>query len=103
MVPRWTTTNAATIAAYTALVDKVCPCVVLVHSQAGEFGQRVAQTRPNKIRALVLVEPAAPGDPDNAPALKSVPVLAIYGDYIEADSRWPMIRGNEGRAISRAS
>src|ERR1700710_985472 len=34
-VPRWTTTDAAIIAAYPELADKVCPCVVLVHSQAG--------------------------------------------------------------------
>lgn len=95
IVPRWTTTSAAIIAAYTAFVDKVCPCVVLAHSQAGEFGQKVAQARPDKVKALVLVEPAAPGDGDKAPALKRVPLLAIYGDYIESDSRWPKIRHNE--------
>jgi pimeloyl-ACP methyl ester carboxylesterase len=93
IVPRWTTTNAAIIAAYTDLVDKVCPCVILVHSQAGEFGQTIAQARPDKVKALVMLEPAAPGDIDNA--LKSVPLLAIYGDYIESDARWPKIRQNE--------
>lgn len=95
MVPRWTTTNTAIIAGYTALIDKVCPCVVLVHSQSGEFGQKVAQARPDKVKALVMVEPAAPGDADNAAALKVVPLLAIYGDYIESDARWPTIRQNE--------
>jgi len=44
-VPRWTTTDDAIIAAYTALVDRVCPCVILFHSQAGQFGFKVAQTR----------------------------------------------------------
>jgi hypothetical protein len=39
-VPRWTTTDDAIVAAYIELVDKVCPCVVLVHSQAGSFGCR---------------------------------------------------------------
>ncbi len=38
-VPRWTSTDAPIIAAYTALVDKVCPCVVLAHSQGGPFAQ----------------------------------------------------------------
>ena len=37
-VPRWTTTDDQIVAAYIELVDKVCPCVVLVHSQAGAFG-----------------------------------------------------------------
>ncbi|MCC6534666.1 MAG: esterase [Burkholderiales bacterium] len=89
-VPRWTTTDKATIAAYTALVDKVCPCVVLVHSQAGLFGAMVAEARPDKVKALIMVEPAN-GGADGA-KLKSTPVLAIYGDYIDQDARWPKIR-----------
>jgi hypothetical protein len=93
-VPRWTSTDLPTIAAYTELVDKVCPCVVLVHSQAGLFGIRVAEARPDKIKALVLVEPAGVGPVADAPKMKNVPVLAIYGDYIDQDSRWPAIRRN---------
>ena len=92
VVPRWTTTDAATIAAYTELVDRVCPCVVLAHSQAGQFGQKVAQARPDKVKALILVEPAGFGDPDKAAAMKNTPILTIYGDYIDQDSRWPTIR-----------
>ncbi len=34
-VPRWTTTDNEIVAAYIALVDKICPCVVMVHSQSG--------------------------------------------------------------------
>jgi pimeloyl-ACP methyl ester carboxylesterase len=94
IVPRWTSTDEPTIAAYTELVDKVCPCVLVVHSQSGLFGARVAQARPDKVKALVLVEPAALGPIADAPKLKNVPLLAIYGDYIEQDSRWPTIRGN---------
>ena len=73
----------------------MCPCVVLVHSQSGSFGQLVAQARPDKIKALVLVEPAAPGNPAQAANLKNIPILAVYGDYIEEDPRWPTIRANE--------
>ena len=94
-VPRWTTTDDAIIAAYIALVDKVCPCVVLVHSQAGQFGQKVAQARPDKVKALVLVEPAGLGDPKLTDRLKNTPILTVYGDFIEQDSRWPTIRANQ--------
>src|SRR6266850_242009 len=52
-VPRWTTTDDAIIRAYIALVDRVCPCVILFHSQAGQFGFKVAQARPEKVKALV--------------------------------------------------
>lgn len=91
-VPRWTTTDAAIVAAYTALVDKVCPCVLLVHSQAGGFGFKVAQARPDKIKGIVAVEPAVAGDKAQAANLKSTPTLVIYGDYIATDSRWPKMR-----------
>jgi pimeloyl-ACP methyl ester carboxylesterase len=93
-VPRWTTTDAAIIAAYTALVDKVCPCAILVHSQAGQFGLRVAQARPEKVKALVLVEPAGTGEAAAIDKLAGIPILSVYGDFIEQDARWPTIRAN---------
>jgi hypothetical protein len=92
IVPRWTNTDAAIIAAYTALVDKVCPCVLLFHSQAGGFGFTVAQARPDKIKAIVAVEPAVAGDKAKAGALKDIPTMVIYGDNIPLDSRWPKMR-----------
>jgi pimeloyl-ACP methyl ester carboxylesterase len=92
IVPRWTTTDDAIIAAYTALVDRVCPCVILFHSQSGQFGFKVAQARPDKVKALVAVEPAVAGEIEKAAALKSIPVLMLFGDYIEHDSRWPKMR-----------
>ena len=93
-VPRWLTTDNAIIAAYTALVDKVCPCIVLAHSQGGPFAFKVAQARPDKVKALALVEPAGFGDMASAGVLKNTPILTVFGDYIEQDSRWPTIRGN---------
>jgi hypothetical protein len=92
VVPRWTTTDDAIIAAYTALVDKVCPCVILFHSQAGQFGFKVAQARPDKVKALIAVEPAGSGDPQQAAKLKGIPTLFVYGDFIDQDARWPAIR-----------
>ena len=105
VVPRWTSTDDAIIAAYTALVDKVCPCVILFHSQAGQFGFKVAQARPDKVKALIAVEPAGIGDPRQAAKLKDIPTLFVYGDFIEKDSRWPQIRKNGlgfGEAIVKA-
>ena len=56
-VPRWLTTDDAIVAAYIELIDKVCPCVVLVHSQSGSFGFKALEARPDKVKALVAVEP----------------------------------------------
>ncbi|UZE48667.1 esterase [Rhodopseudomonas sp. P2A-2r] len=91
-VPRWTTTDDAILAAYIAEIDRVCPCVILFHSQAGAFGFKAAQARPDKVKALIAIEPAGVGDPAKVDMLKGIPSLLVYGDFIEQDSRWPKIR-----------
>ncbi|WP_395345140.1 hypothetical protein [Variovorax sp. UC122_21] len=50
-VPRWATNNAATQAAYDALVAKVCPCVIVVHSQGSAFAMQASLNAPGKVRA----------------------------------------------------
>jgi pimeloyl-ACP methyl ester carboxylesterase len=92
LTPRWTTTDEPTFRAYLELVERVGPCVILAHSQGGNFAFRVAQARPDLVRALVAVEPAGVGDPGQAAALRDVPILMLYGGYIEQDPRWPQLR-----------
>src|SRR6202023_3695660 len=79
----------------------VCPCIISLHSQAGPFGFKAAQARPDKLMALIAVEPAGVGDPAKADVLKNIPTLFVYGDYIERDSRWPKIRAT-GLAFAEA-
>jgi pimeloyl-ACP methyl ester carboxylesterase len=93
-VPRWLSTDDAITDAYIALVDKVCPCVLVVHSQAGIYAFRAAQARPDKVKAIVAVEPAGFGYADKAAALRNIPILAVYGDYFDVDKRWATIRDN---------
>lgn len=88
IVPRWLSTDDAVLAAYVALIDKVCPCVILTHSQGGFFGFRAAEARPDKVKAIVAVEPASAGPVTHAASLKSIPILAVFGDYIQQDPRW---------------
>jgi pimeloyl-ACP methyl ester carboxylesterase len=87
-VPRWLTTDEAIVRAYLALVDKVCPCVLLAHSQGGTFAFTVAEQRPDKIKAIVAVESATAGDVGKAAALKSTPTLMLFGDYVDEHPRW---------------
>jgi hypothetical protein len=94
-VPRWVTTDDQIVAAYIELVDKVCPCVVLVHSQAGSFGFKVAEARPDKVKALVAaVEPSGIGTKEKVAALKNIPMAVIYGDNAKDHPRWGQIRRN---------
>ena len=87
-VPRWLSTDSAIIAGYVALVDKICPCVLLLHSQGGTFGFQVAEQRPDKIKAIVAVESASAGKIANAPKLKDIPVMLMFGDYVDQHPRW---------------
>ena len=91
-VPRWLTTDDQIIAAYIELVDKVCPCVVLVHSQSGAFGYKVLEARPEKVKALVAVEPTIGGDREKVQSIKTTPILVLYGDNARDHPRWSKIR-----------
>jgi pimeloyl-ACP methyl ester carboxylesterase len=92
IVPRWLSTDDAVIAGYVALVDKVCPCVLLLHSQGGSFGLKVAEQRPDKIKAIVAVESASGGTLARASALKNVPILMVFGDNVDLHPRWVAYR-----------
>jgi pimeloyl-ACP methyl ester carboxylesterase len=87
-VPRWLSTDDAIIAAYVALVDKICPCVLLLHSQGGAFGFKVAEQRPDKVKAIVAVESATAGNLDKAAALKGTPVQMLFDDYVDLHALW---------------
>jgi pimeloyl-ACP methyl ester carboxylesterase len=91
-VPRWVTTDKEIVAAYIELVDKICPCVVMVHSQSGTFGYQVLEARPDKVKALVAIEPTLGGDPKKAESVKNTPILVIIGDNAKEHPRWKNIR-----------
>ena len=93
-VPRWVTTDNEIIKAYIELVDKVCPCAVLVHSQSGTFGYKVLEARPDKVKALVAVEPTLGGDVNKIASVKSTPIVVIIGDNAKEHPRWKAIRQN---------
>src|SRR5712672_3188291 len=46
--------------ALAALLDRVGPSVVLVHSQSGQYGWPLAQARPALVKAIVAAEPSGP-------------------------------------------
>src|SRR3954467_1879062 len=93
-VPRWVTTDDEIVKAYIELVDKICPCVVLVHSQSGTFGYKVLEARPDKVKALVAVEPTLGGDKSKAASVKGTPILVVIGDNAKDHPRWKNIRQN---------
>jgi pimeloyl-ACP methyl ester carboxylesterase len=67
-----------------ALLEKIGPSILLVHSQAGAFGWPVADARPDLVKALLAIEPNGPpfhpvdfiGAPD---WFKEGPIALGYG------------------------
>jgi pimeloyl-ACP methyl ester carboxylesterase len=98
-VPRWVTTDPAIQAAYNALIQHVCPCVVMVHSQGGNFGFNAALAAPDKVKAVIAVEPSGAPDPSkaDAAAMKDIPHLAVWGDFMEGHPLWSRIVPNVTR------
>jgi hypothetical protein len=94
IVPRWTTTNKAIMAAYNQLVDKVCPCVLLVHSQSGTFGYEAALANPEKVKALVIIECTIRGNAETAAKVKNVTILVLYGDNVDKSKMFSGQREN---------
>ena len=91
-MPRWVTTDDVIVKAYVELIDKVCPCVVLVHSQSGSFGFKALEARPDKVKALVAVEPTLGGDKSKIASIKGSPILIVIGDNAKDHPRWSKIR-----------
>ena len=92
-IPRWATNDAATQAAYDAYVEQACPCVIVVHSQGGNFAFNSALKYPDKVKALVAIEPSGSPDPASADfaRLKHVPMLWVWGDYLDEFGFWQAI------------
>ena len=90
MAPRWATNGEATQAAYNALVERICPCVIMAHGQAGNFAFNAAMRHPEKVKGIVAVEPAFAPKPDDPgiSKLKAVPHIFVWGDFIGTNPIW---------------
>lgn len=89
LVPRWLDSNPMLQEAYNNITEVMPPFVLIAHSQAAFFAFNVVSKYPDKIKAVVLIEPGTP--PDNYTIDKrvvNVPHLIIWGDYISQDQYW---------------
>ena len=77
------------VAALVALLDRIGPAIVLTWSQSGRFGVRAAVERPDLVKALILLEPAAVSDAGEMTGvtqselntISHIPVLLEAGDF----------------------
>ena len=103
-VPRWSTNDAATQKSYDALVQKVCPCIVLAHSQGANFAFNAALTAPDKVKAVVLIEPSGAPDPAKVDVskVKGIPHLAVWGDNMDKFPVWSRIVATPNKYLDAA-
>ena len=74
--------GANTVNALAALLDKIGPAVIMVHSQSGDYGMDVVRKRASLVRALVSVEGGCDTlKPDEAAKhFARVPFISVWGD-----------------------
>jgi len=77
--------GANTVTALAALLDRIGPAVVLVHSQSGAYGMDLVRNHAAKVRAFVNVEGnCVPATADEiARTFRTVPMLSVWGDFSE--------------------
>ncbi len=90
LVPRWLTNDVPAQAAYDELVRRIGPCTIVAHSQGAAFALQAALNAPQSVRALVAIEPTATPQlrGDELAALRDVPHLMLWGDFVERDPFW---------------
>ena len=77
-----------TVKALSALVDKIGPAVVMVHSQSGGYGLDLIRQRADKVRAFIDIEGSCGplSSDDVAKSFRKVPTLMVFGDYTEGST-----------------
>lgn len=94
-----------TVDALVALLERIGPAVVLVHSQSGPYGIDVAIARKELVKAVVSVEPAgcAVSHANVQAVFRHVPLLTIFGDFFGAGqgNEWPAHMSECVRTVAR--
>ena len=72
--------------ALAALLDKIGPAAVVVHSLAGPFADALVELRPGLVKGVVNIEGAQAIVPTDAQiaAYRGIPVLELFGDHLDS-------------------
>lgn len=89
MVPRWTHTHPAMLAAFHMLLERLGPVSIVCHSQSGPLAMLLAAESRGAVKALACVEPA--GAPQISDGEYETPTLILLGGNIATDKRWSVL------------
>jgi pimeloyl-ACP methyl ester carboxylesterase len=90
-VPRWSCNDELTQTAYDSLIQRLDPgVIILAHSQGSNFALFAALTAPDRVRAVIVLEPSGAPDPSqwDAARLSHVPHLIVWGDNWQDNEFW---------------
>jgi pimeloyl-ACP methyl ester carboxylesterase len=64
--------------------------VILTHSQGGNFGFNAVLAAPDRVKALISIEPTGTPKPELVAGgkLKGVPHLIVWGDFVAQSAVW---------------
>jgi hypothetical protein len=92
MVPDWLNTLPTpnpTVPALSALAQQLGGTVLISHSQSGIYPFQTAALSTAGIAGIIAVEPGAcPDAKDDLTPYKNIPILVLWGDYVEQFPRW---------------
>jgi hypothetical protein len=92
MVPDWLNslpTPNPTVPALSELAQRLGGTVLISHSQSGIYPFQTAALSTAGIAGIIAIEPGAcPDAADNLTPYLSIPILVLWGDYVDQFPRW---------------
>jgi pimeloyl-ACP methyl ester carboxylesterase len=80
--PRFRPDRDVEVATLDAIIQRVCPCLLLAHSASGGPALAAADRSPDLVKAVIAVEPS--NVPEEQPR-RAPPTLVIWGDFLSPD------------------
>ena len=92
MVPDWIDslpTPNPTVPALSELAQKLGGAILVSHSQSGIYPFQAAVLSTKGIAAIIAIEPGAcPAATDDMKLFTQLPILVLFGDYVDKSTRW---------------
>jgi pimeloyl-ACP methyl ester carboxylesterase len=92
MVPDWNysmTPPVPTVKALAELSQRIGSTILISHSQSGIYPFQTAAMDPRGIAGIISIEPGACPAPEfEMTKLKAIPILVLFGDFVEKSEAW---------------
>ncbi len=78
-----------TVPALSELAQKLGGTILMSHSQSGIYPFQTAALSTKGVAGIIAIEPGAcPAASDDMKPFKGIPILVLFGDYVDQSPRW---------------